>query len=76
MYDILIEPFDGMDDWQPIFHAAFALHFDGHETVTESYLETLYTNQRAECSRFKNKTIMEAGVCKNDITELRDLGLL
>ena len=57
MYDTLIAPFDGMEDWQPIFHAAFTLHFDGHETVTESYLETLYTNQRAECSRFKNKTI-------------------
>jgi len=76
MYDTLVAPFDGKEDWQPIFHAAYTLHFDGHETVTEEYLNTLYTNQRAECSRFKNKTIMEAGVCKNDITELRDLGLL
>ena len=76
MYDILVAPFDGMDDWQPIYHSAFTSHFDGHETVTESYLETLYSNQVAQCSRFVGKTIMEAGVCKNDITELRDLGLL
>ena len=73
MYDILVAPFDGMDDWQPIYHSAFTSHFDGHETVTESYLETLYSNQVAQCSRFVGKTIMEAGVCKNDITELRDL---
>ena len=76
MYDILVAPFDGMDDWQPIYHSAFTSHFDGHETVTESYLETLYSNQVAQCSRFVGKTIMEAGGCKNDITELRDLDLL
>lgn len=42
----------------------------------EEYLETLFTNQIKHCSRFINQTVSEAGVCKNDIIELNNLGLV
>ena len=73
MFDTLITAFEGLEDYQPIPHANFIAI---HSSLEDSYLETLVTNQRANCSRFLNQVITEAGICKNDIIELRDLDLL
>lgn len=76
MFETLVAPFDGMEDYQPMHHIMYSSNFDGHETVTEEYLNTLFTNQLANCSRFLNEVITEAGICKNDIIELNEAGLL
>ena len=73
MFETLITAFEGLEDYQPIHHADFLAH---HSDLTESYLETLFENQLEHCSRFINQTVSEAGVCKNDIIELNELGLL
>ena len=73
MFDTLITAFEGLEDYQPIHHADFIAH---HSNLEDSYLETLMINQLANCSRVLNQVITEAGICKNDIIELRDLDLL
>jgi len=73
MFETLITAFDGLEDYQPIHHADFLAH---HSNLEESYLETLFANQLEHCSRFNIQVITEAGVCKNDIIELNELGLL
>ena len=49
MFDTLITAFEGLEDYQPIHHADFIAH---HSNLEDSYLETLMTNQLANCSRF------------------------
>ena len=73
MFDVLITAFEGLEDYQPIHHADFIAF---HSGLDDSYLETLMLNQLSNCSRFLNQVITEAGICKNDIIELNDLGLL
>lgn len=73
MFEILITAFEGLEDFQPIHHADFLKH---HNNLEESYLENLFENQLEYCSRFINQVISEAGVSKNDIIELNELGLL
>lgn len=71
MYNTLITAFEGMEVWQPIHHADF-LSF--HSALDEAYLEQLFTDQLAYCSRFTNQVISEAGISKQDIDELNELG--
>ena len=73
MFETLITAFEGLEDYQPIHHADFLAH---HKNLEESYLENLFENQLEYCSRFINQVISEAGVSKNDIIELNELGLL
>ena len=71
MYETLILAFEGMEEWQPIHHADF-LAF--HSELDDAYLEQLFADQLAYCSRFNNQVITEAGVSKQDIDELNELG--
>lgn len=73
MFETLITAFEGLEDYQPIHHADFIAY---HSSLEDSYLETLMVNQLANCNRFKNQIVSEAGVCKNDIIELNNLGLV
>ena len=73
VFETLITAFEGLEDYQPIHHADFISH---HSDIEDSYIETLFENQLEHCSRFINQTVSEAGVCKNDIIELNNLGLL
>lgn len=73
MFDTLITAFEGLEDYQPIHHIDFV---NFHSDLDESYIETLFLNQIEYCSRFINQVVSEAGICKNDIIELRDLDLL
>jgi hypothetical protein len=73
MFETLITAFEGLEDYQPIPHASFISY---HSDLEDSYLETLITNQRANCTRFLVQVITEAGISKNDIIELNKLGLL
>jgi len=75
-YNTLIEPFASIEDWQPIHHFDYLAHFDGHESITQEALADMFIDQVDNCSRFQDMTVQEAGICKNDITELRDAGLL
>lgn len=75
-YDTLIEPFVGLEDWQPIHHFDYLAHYDGHATITAEALAEMFIKQVDNCSRFQNMTVQEAGISKQDITELRDLDLL
>ena len=73
MFETLITAFEGLEDYQPIHHADFLTH---HSDISDSYMEALFLNQINKCSRFINQTVSEAGVCKNDIIELNNLGLV
>ena len=75
-YDTLIEPFASLEDWQPIHHFDYLAYFDGHESITQEALAEMFITQSENCSRFQNMTVQEAGISKNDITELRDASLL
>ena len=70
---ILITAFEGLEDYQPIHHKDF---LEYHTDIADSYMEALFLNQINHCSRFINQTVSEAGVCKNDIIELNNLGLV
>lgn len=73
-YNELITPFAELADYQPIHHKDFAEHHEA--TFNDAYMETLFANQLEHCSRFQDMVVKEAGICKNDLTELNDLGLL
>jgi|TARA_B100000212_G_scaffold3576_2_gene2649 hypothetical protein len=75
VFETLISPFKDMEDYQPMHHKDYLEVLDFNEEG-EEYLETLFTNQIKHCSRFINQTVSEAGVCKNDIIELNNLGLV
>ena len=71
MYETLFTAFAGLEEWQPIHHADF-LAFHGE--LVDAYLELWCADQLAYCSRFNNQVITEAGVSKQDIDELNELG--
>ena len=71
MYETLITAFEGLDDWQPIPHARF---LNLHSELDDAYLEQLVLDQREFCSRFNNQVITEAGISKQDIDDLNEMG--
>ena len=74
MYEVLITAFEGMEDWQAMHHSEF-VDFHGL-AFSETYMNTLFENQLANCSRFKDKEVTEAGINKKDIDELNEMGLV
>jgi len=80
MYETLITAFDGMEDWQPMYHWEFKL-FHNDFVVEQSkldrdYMDELFTVQKENCTRFVNQEINEAGISKLDLDELEAADLI
>ncbi len=73
MYETLITAFEGMEDWQPMYHKEFE---EIHNSLDEDYMDELFTLQKENCTRFVNQEIKEAGISKGDLDELEALGII
>ena len=80
MYETLITAFDGMEDWQPMYHKEFEeFHKDivvEQSILNRDYMNELFTVQKENCTRFVNQEIKEAGISKEDLDELEALGII
>ena len=80
MYETLITAFDGMEDWQPMYHKDFEeFHKDivvEQSILNRNYMDELFTVQKENCTRFLNQEINEAGISKADLDELEAANLI